>query len=399
MKTRNIKALFSIMAMAMIMISCQKDIVKDPNQIEYETDLQQFEAVWNGLNTSYVMWPIDSTDWDKVYKEYRPVFEDMENKNDEEWTDAWKALSSTLMDHHLTIHLERPSTNKRINITPGFYEVASRDSYHLRLTSATRLMRLNALVLEGRLKDVSVYNQDDIVILSGILDDETAYIYISSLKVLINSTEPFQHFRQLVANEDIHSAVIDLRDNLGGFAANVNYLLSCFKSKGFYIGYNQTKTGLGRYELGPKVPQYVGAGVTIEGVELQGQDRDIPVVALCNIFSVSASEISTLAIKCLPHGYVLGERTWGATCALFSDFGLFYSGSFGDSQEDSDGNWIGHGHYVYTPKYLFSGVDGTVYEGHGIEPDKECLFDQSAWYNGIDNQLECALTFAKEKAQ
>ena len=61
-----LKTILAIIALALSLLSCKKDKVEDPNITEYQTDLQQFEAVWNGLNTAYVLWPIDNTDWDAV---------------------------------------------------------------------------------------------------------------------------------------------------------------------------------------------------------------------------------------------------------------------------------------------------------------------------------------------
>lgn len=376
--------------------SCKKDIVDDPNNTEYSTDVEQFEAVWNGLNTSYVMWPIDSTDWDAVYEKYHPIFEDMEDCPDEMWESVWRDLTSTLIDHHLSIYLERPSTKRRIRLSPGVYEVLSRDYCHSLIGSYRRLIKLTSLQLQGRLTDVSSAENADTVLLSGVIDNEIAYFYISTFASFLANKEPFTHFKQLVANENIKAAIIDVRDNTGGIAINTDYLASCFKSSVINIGFNQTKTGLGRYELGPKVPYWVGAGSKVDGTLIEGQDRDVPIVMLCNIFSASAAEITTHALRQLPNCYVVGERTWGATCALNSQFGLFYSGSFGDSQMDN-GLGNGHGHYVYTPKFLFSGNDGTSYEGYGITPDMECLFDQTAWNNGVDNQLESSIDLIKTK--
>lgn len=391
-----LKTILVILILSFTFSSCKKDIVENPNLTEYETDLQQFEAVWNGLNTAYVMWPIDTTNWDVVYKKYRPIFEAMEDKSDEEWWSAWRELTASLVDHHLAVYLERPSTKTKTILHPGWDEVRSRDYYHNKITIANKHTMLVRLELEGRLKQSKFDYLADTLLCSGILDEEIAYFYASTFLTSLNSKESFKQFKQLVTNENIKSAIIDLRDNQGGHAYNTNNLVSCFTTQQFCIGYNRSKTGLDRYDLGPKVPHIVGAG-RINDLTFEGQDKDIPVIVLGNLYTASAAEISALAIKQLPQGYMVGERTWGATCSLVDDFNLFYSGSFGDSQMDGN-RWVGHGHYIYTPKYLFTGIDGNYYEGIGVTSDKECLFDQLAWNNGIDNQLECAIAFAKEKA-
>ena len=90
-----ITLLFLLLSVCIGLYSCKKDIVDNPNNTEYSTDVEQFEAVWNGLNTSYVMWTIDSTDWDAVYEKYHPIFKDMEGRPDEMWVSAWRDLTST----------------------------------------------------------------------------------------------------------------------------------------------------------------------------------------------------------------------------------------------------------------------------------------------------------------
>src|SRR5580698_2356601 len=33
-----------------------------------------FEDYCNGMNVNYVVWAIDTTDWDRVYRTYKPLF-------------------------------------------------------------------------------------------------------------------------------------------------------------------------------------------------------------------------------------------------------------------------------------------------------------------------------------
>ncbi len=377
-----------VSVLLLVFSSCRKDLVPDPNNTEYKTDVEQFEAVWNGFNVSYVLWSADTTDWDAVYEQFHPIFEEMEGQPDSVWRSTWKAVFSTLIDHHMSITLHRPATEAYLSFNPGVNEVRSRDYNHAMLLPLSYRRILKMLESEGRFTNTcnlySLYTDVD-QCYSGILDGEIAYIYISSFLKELDSVSAFRHFKNLVMEEDVKAAIIDVRDNGGGVVHNLNYLFSCFTSQRIRIGYHQTKVGLGRYDLGPKVPFDADAKIN----NTDSQDKNIPVIVLTNINSASMSETTAIAFRYLPQGYVVGERTYGATCASPQpdDFTRFYSGSFGQS---------GQGHYVKTAKFLFTDADGIIYEGHGVDPDVECLFDRSAWENGVDNQLECAISFAKQ---
>ena len=75
MKSAFIKCGIVTLIILTSLTDCKKDVVNNPNSnTKFETDLEQFEAVWNGLNTAYVFWSVDSTDLDAVYKNYSPIF-------------------------------------------------------------------------------------------------------------------------------------------------------------------------------------------------------------------------------------------------------------------------------------------------------------------------------------
>ena len=105
-----------------------------------------------------------------------------------------------------------------------------------------------------------------------------------------------------------------------------------------------------------------------------------------DILSISCGEVTAKTVKCLPNGIVVGERTFGATCVLNSDFDEYYSGTFGNR----NGN-----HYVYTPTYLTKDINGNILEGYGITPDVDAVFSEDNYFSGIDNQLMTAIEIIK----
>ncbi len=56
--------------------SCRKDIQNVPVPENYigGSFSDVFESFWNGMNNNYVFWSIDTTNWDNMYKIYKPVF-------------------------------------------------------------------------------------------------------------------------------------------------------------------------------------------------------------------------------------------------------------------------------------------------------------------------------------
>ena len=77
MRTR--KYIFDIMALAamltLMMVSCRKEapVLHDPNNIPCKTYTQQFQAVWEGVDQSYVFWERDTVNWDKRYDLCLPI--------------------------------------------------------------------------------------------------------------------------------------------------------------------------------------------------------------------------------------------------------------------------------------------------------------------------------------
>src|ERR1700755_2548287 len=57
--------------------SCRKSIKSTPTPDQYPGDNYPdlFQAFWNGMNTNYVFWGIDTTNWDQMYTKYKPMFD------------------------------------------------------------------------------------------------------------------------------------------------------------------------------------------------------------------------------------------------------------------------------------------------------------------------------------
>ena len=82
------------------------------------------------------------------------------------------------------------------------------------------------------------------------------------------------------------------------------------------------KDGLGRLDYGPWVPCILAPAENHRKVEA-------PIVVLANLYSVSMSEMTSLAVSALPNGCIVGKRTFGGTGPLSGDFKFAYSGAWG----------------------------------------------------------------------
>lgn len=377
------------------MFSCDKDEVVNPNNCSYLNSLEQFVAVWEGLNSAYALWQYDTTDWDRIYDNYYPIFANPELP-DSQWKQCWSDLTFSLLDHHTTICIRRPETSSLVILTPGSNEVASRPYYHSNRVGADRYKMISSLLNSQRLTNYQESRGDynSLYAFSGILDGNIAYLSLPQFniteQICDNNSCAFEHFKELINGMDIEAAIIDVRGNGGGTSNDIHEFMSCFTDEPILVGFTQCKIGLGRLDLGPRIP--------LRAFPKSGNSTNIPIVMLVDVHSASMSEIATLAVKQLPNGYAVGERTYGAFSPLTGDFEYWFSGSFGKTYgEVVYGDEVGHS--VRTPYSCFTTIEGGCLEGVGIIPDKECLFDSEKWENGVDNQLEAAILFARNKVK
>ena len=68
---------FLLLAILFIASGCRKETpyIIDPRTENITNWAQAFESYWSGMNHNYVFWSIDPTDWDAVYKQYKPKFD------------------------------------------------------------------------------------------------------------------------------------------------------------------------------------------------------------------------------------------------------------------------------------------------------------------------------------
>lgn len=366
-----------------------------------------FESLWSGMNYNYVFWDIDPTDWDAVYDEYRPRFEALKDYGfvDKDINDSAARmlgeLTKDLVDGHLSITVHISETDTTYYFSPNEDRVKARPGYTDRYLMLYTLIpnMLNRLSDNGRfnitdgngtrnslLKGI---NQESLSIMaSGILDEDIVYLFMSSFDIYLNYgiegnsinsvIDAYHHY--LDTYPDVKGVILDLRGNAGGALADLPLLMGRLVPERMMFCYLRDKNGIGRYDYTPWVPEYA------EPYE-KTRDLDVPVVALVDMNSISMAEFTTLLVKELPKGCVIGERTWGGIGTLSASnmsFDQFLGGYFENDVI------LG-----YTTNNVAMDVHGVIHEGKGIEPDIHIGVDADGMTAGNDPQLERAIEYIR----
>ncbi|MGN0190397.1 MAG: S41 family peptidase [Candidatus Cryptobacteroides sp.] len=429
-----IYAILSVAILSGFIVSCRKteaEILTPSNQMDYRLPSEQFLAIWNSMNTSYSMWDLEDKDWTAVKNEFMPEFLALDDSVNADFNistshlkDLYTEILGDLKDHHAGFKIwniwASDTDEGYFSVDPSSIEIKKRDYYHPKhiwsqyinyfladpnladeydihsikdLTMVSWLLKKKA---EGRATEVHYGSTGYITVVSGLIDGNIPYIHISSFELgtLLNdasSATPSQSIRDcyeayvtfkdnVLKLDGIKGVIIDLRENGGGYLNDEFYLLGLLIDEPVQAGWSRYKTGLGRYDYSTWVPHIFSPGPEHRGI-------DAPVVLVCDLYSVSMSEITTMLVKAMPNGCVLGERTYGGHGVISSDFEATYSGTFGSTS----GN-----HYGYISTRTVKDFNGDILEGIGITPDIELNYADGVFKDGEDTWLERAVQYINE---
>ena len=400
------KLILKIMVSVSVLLSvagCRDDMPEMHNpmtNVNIYNWSQLFDAYWSGMNYNYVFWDVDPTDWDAVYREYKPRFDGFANAGftDEAVNDSalsmLRSLTADIIDGHYTIMIPQwiVGNDEMVYISPASERIRKRPGYHAAYDTEPYDKALDKMISEKRLTDgfKTVYAVPDLGTdfkgVVGVVDNDIVYLKFNAFcfTPYVGGENPIDDFydkyNDLLDNHpDVKGVIIDVRGNGGGIVDDIHLLLSRFVDERKTVFYTRMKNGAGRLDYTPWTPVYLEPA---EGM----RSLDVPIVVLADMNSVSMSEMTSMAVKTLPTGVLIGERTFGGTGQLNSSnssFENFYGGYFA----------IGGVIEVYTTMTMTKDVDGVNHEGVGVEPDIEEPYDEAAFGRGEDNQLERAIEY------
>lgn len=402
-------------SLAVLCASCRKDADDIPNpdlgvMSGYLTYEGQFQAVWHGINSSYVHWSVDTVDWDARYRRLLPKFQsldsiltDKDTPSEERcvpfetFSGLYRELLHDLIDHHMTVYVKNlapaPGDEETVfRYSPGREEVQSRDYYHPRVSMDAAMRVLRKMEQDGQITELQYESSEGgFSIVSCLIEGKYAYLRMSNYQLtsFVEQTdlttvkgrlaEVYRHWMELCQRPTTKGVILDNRGNTGGYASDLQYVVAPFIGEDIVPAYCRTKNGLHRLDYTPWAPMVIH--------KAEQTRTDLSYLVLADVWSVSMGELTTAAIKSLPNGYFIGERTFGGHGPLTGYFSRTFAGTFGD--EDNY-------HYVYTTTYQTKFVDGGILEGYGIVPNTEVLLDVSALTSdNHDNQLEAGLAYLR----
>ncbi|MEH6305416.1 S41 family peptidase [Olivibacter sp. CPCC 100613] len=367
--------------------SCRKEIpqINRPDDYIAGSFSEVFEAYWNGMNNNYVFWDIDTTNWDRAYRQYKPLFAQLNltDSNDvRKGYTYFKEMTAGLIDSHYDLSFNDPWLADSMSINPAYQRKLNSPAYHDPINPGHFYYTVSANYLDQGWKRGFVNLDQQYVAVAGTINQNILYLYFNAfnLKSLYESDDENavkiveEHFFELLKNTtNIKGIVLDVRGNGGGALVDLNFLVGKMIDKRLDLGFTRSKQGNGRLDYSPWVPAFVTPEAGWKAVTA-------PIVILADAWSISMAEMTVMAIKSLPNGHFVGERTWGGNGPLTGNT-YFNGGQFSSPLIN----------LTYTSSLALKYRDGKIYEGVGFPPDLEVKYNEEALLQGRDPQLEAAL--------
>jgi hypothetical protein len=366
-------------------IACRKDTAVINNENTPASFSEVFDIYWNEMNRDYVYWDIDTTDWDAVYRQYEPVFAqlNLHNNSDVKTSVAlFRQITQGLIDAHYSISFDNNAIADS-SIYPAYDRKQKKADFHNPYPYLNiDLKYFDADYVAGQ--DLITNPASPLYGLAGTIDNKILYFTCNNFSLFKSYNSPVYNDVKPVLNyffanlqntpANIKGVIIDVRGNPGGDLSDLNFLVGHLIDKPLHFGYTRYKSGNGRLDYTPWVKAFVQPQPGNKAV-------NVPVIVLADNFSASLSELITMAISSLPNGVFVGEDTWGATGPITTQE-VYNSGQFSIKSFLS----------VRGSSSIFKYLDDKIYEGIGFPPDFLVPFNKVMLNQGYDQQLEKAIS-------
>lgn len=395
------RVIFSLVLGPLFLLgACRKTISSTPEATSYPGDNYPdvFQSFWNGMNTNYMFWGIDTTNWDNMYTVYKPLFDKLTYFNSANETLAeqyFTQMTQGLIDSHYTLEFMltgngfSPSEYRKLKTDPNYFTDSAFPAAVLDSLIPAKYIDKSSLHMGTDTVDLEG-SSEPFTAVSGTINGNILYLYFSAFALSqagANTGPVFDYFFTTLRSNvlPLKGIIIDLRGNGGGEVSDLDLLVGQMTTSQYTFGYTRYKNGVNRLDYTPWAPAvikpWVGGSVNVTA----------PVVVLADHLSVSMSEITTMAIKNLPNGngHFIGTRTWGANGPLASSV-YFDGGQFtiGGAAWGSSGYM-----FVYTSSSMFKYINGDIYEGVGVPPDIYARETNAAYLAGDDLVVDAALQY------
>jgi carboxyl-terminal processing protease len=396
-KRGGLRAALLLLIVGITFGACRKEVTNERLNSYYGKSYSEvFEAFWNGMNSNYVFWDIETVNWDNMYKTYKPRFEDLDKRRDDPKS-AQQAvqflvdMTKDLADSHLDISFNGMATYLISNYAvtaPSFQPSGIR--HQLRGDRAPIPRNTFDVVIPNHYLTNAEHGTDGYYwhINLGLIpknNKKIAYLEYSSFDLgaqyysANSTTSPVKpvldNFFRYTKDPSIDGLILDLRGNPGGAVSDLDFLLGRLVTTDKHVAYTRTKNGSGRLDYTPWIKSYVHA-------QPGGTDFQKPIVVLVDMYSVSMSEMTSMSIKAaFPNAILVGEKTWGGTGAIPYNDTKYLGGQF------IAANFV----KVYTAGVELRDKNFVCYENKGIPPDISIPYDAEAIKRNVDVQLEKAI--------
>ncbi|MDR6785982.1 S41 family peptidase [Pedobacter africanus] len=379
----NYQGLF-ILLIPILLYSCKKentDLTGDNDKSLTKIFIQ----FWDKMNYQYVFWDKDPTNWNAMYKQYKPLFNQLENTDEDKRkaVSYFREMTGDLIDNHFNITFRDEALLGSV-VNPSLDRKRKNPNFHGKYSyDGVAKSYLDA----GFLSTTGNINQDGIPINAtvGTINNNLLYFRCNffALKQSYESNNGnkikmvLDHFFSQLkrTTTPIKGVILDLRNNSGGNIADLNFFVGKLINKDVTFGYTRSKNGLGKWGYLPWLEARLKHDAQY--------NVNVPIILLGDNYTASLAEIIVLALKSEKNLFI-GEQTYGATGPL-SDSDIFNAGSFN----------VGDFLTVKTSAVQFKGMDGKFYEGIGITPDLHSPFNSKNLSLGKDDQLELAISQIK----